>query len=518
MRKSITAIMITAVLILLFTACGSKDKGFFVGKYDGKKIYAFKEHPEAIMGSIEEAIVDLDAFKVRENQKYQESVTEAKQVALFNRQIVKKIKNVKREYMKIIPYSYTIQHIFHTDKDVADKVMLEYEKLKSFDGFSQLAAEYSLETATRTRQGILDKIDLSTNKVTSHFYYVMNTLKVGEPVMIRDPFGYHIVKILKKEDHDVSAIKNNKKLLNMGLMDYRKYIFFEELKKKYNVEYYSENYMGFLSKDPETPRFSIDGRIVTKNEMLAAMDVKKQQNPLLKAQLTMTSVAPIVESTLQDMLAALEAEAMAVDKEITKNADELFKNYIFSAWYDNVLANLSVKDIPAEKIEKLYDTEEFKMVTSKQFAIMIMPSYEYATQIAAKYNTKKAFESYMKDNISKLRYSTNIYKGHVPEEYAEFEKYLDTEVGTVLPVMQWKGNYIVAMTYGEDTHREITLVTYTSRFLSAVHQMRVYQTVLDYWKTVEGLELTDETVRVFESTIAFFKKTTVDRLEQIDKK
>lgn len=111
MRKSITAIMITAVLILLFTACGSKDKGFFVGKYDGKKIYAFKEHPEAIMGSIEEAIVDLDAFKVRENQKYQESVTEAKQVALFNRQIVYKLKDVRREYLKIIPYSRSEERV-----------------------------------------------------------------------------------------------------------------------------------------------------------------------------------------------------------------------------------------------------------------------------------------------------------------------------------------------------------------------------------------------------------------------
>ena len=514
--KRIVPVVLTVISIFMLFSCGKKEQKVLVGHYRGEPIYARSKEPLTVMEAVEKALIDLDQFKKRETQKYQEVLQSAKEVALYNREIIGKIKDYKKEYVKIIPYNYTIQHIFHTDRAVIQDLMLRKEQLKDFDSFAALAKEYSMETGTKNRQGLLAEINLSTQKVSSHFFYQLADKPLNEPFVLQDPFGYHIIKILKKEDHDVSKLLKSKNALTRGVMDYRKYLFFEELKDKYGVEYYSVNYMNFFSKGPETPLYKIADDIVTKQDLLDQMKPEQKDNPFLQAKISMSTVAPLIEEYVQKSLASMEAATLPVDKEITAIADREFVQQILGAWYETMMAQTQPNDLPEEKMLKLYEQENFKDVKSTRFALIMSPTAEGAEMLARELTTEKQYKDFTAQWTNRVRFSPFMSEGQVYDDFKNLASYLDTPVGTILPVMTWKDNYVLPMTWEKQVAKEIPWETYKNRFKVTVQNMRLYEKVLAFWETVDGLEIEPEILKGYRTLINTMKRATLERLEEID--
>ena len=514
--KKFDPVLLTVLVISLLFSCGKREQKVLVGHYRGEPIYAQSKEPLTVMEAVEKVLIDLDQFKEREAKKYQEVLQSAKEVALYNREIIGKIKDFKKEYVKTIPYNYTIQHIFHTDRAVIQDLMLRKEQLKDFDSFAALAKEYSMETGTKNRQGLLAEINLSTQKVSSHFFYQLHDKPIEEPFILRDPFGYHIIKILKKGDHDVSKLLENKNALNRGIMDYRKYLFFEELKEKYGVEYYSVNYMDFFSKGPETPLYKIADRIVTKQDLLDQMRPEQKDNPFLQAKISMSTVAPIIEEYVQKSLASMEAATLPVDKIITEIADREFIREILAVWYETMMAQTQPDDLPEEKMLTLYKKENFQDVESTRFALIMSPTAAAAEMLARELTTEKQYKDFTAKWSNRVRFSPFMSEGQVYGDFKDLASYLDTPVGTILPVMNWKGNYVLPMTWEKQVAKEIPWETYKNRFKVTVQNMRLYEKVLSHWETIEELEIEAEILAGYRTLINTMKRATIERLEEID--
>lgn len=515
MKQRMIVLFITFATLMTL-GCSRKEDKVLVGRFQGEEIYAPSNAPLAMMEHVERALLDMDAFKKKEHVKYQEIVLEAKERALFHREITRKVDGVIKEYKNLIPYTYTIQHIFHTDRAVIQELMLQKERLKDFDVFSQLAKKYSMETGTKDRQGLLNEINISTQKVSSTFFYQLGQHMVGEPFILSDPFGYHIVKILKKEPHDVSKLLDNKRALRAGAMDYKQFLFFQELKEKYNVEYYSVNYTEFLQKGPETPMVKINDQIMNKQQLLDTMDSQYKENPFTQMKIQMSTAAPMVEEAVLNVLAKLEAEKLPLDDEIEKQAEEQFTQLILATWYDNLVGSISVDDIPLNKLRTLYNKEEFKDVTSTRFAYLLTPTMDNCRLLEKQIRTKKDFENYAAKWTNRVRYTPFMSNGRVYEDHKEMGPYLDTPVGTLLPIFQWKEYYVLPMTWEKQTTKEIPWDTYEKRFKETIKSIRLYEKVLAFWEETEGLEIEEEALNVFRALIDTLSRATLDRLEKVD--
>jgi len=515
MKRNVPVILFLLITSLLFS-CGKKEQRVLVGHYRGEPVYAPSKEPLTVMEAVEKALIDLEQFKERETKKYQEVLQSAKEVALYNREIIGKIKEYKKEYVKIIPFNYTIQHIFHTDRAVIQDLMLRKEQLKDFDSFAALAKEYSLETGTKYRQGLLAEINLSTQKVSSHFFYQLYEKPLNEPFILQDPFGYHIIKVLKKEGHDVSQLLKNKNALNRGIMDYRKYLFFEELKKKYKVEYYSVNYMNFFSRGPETPLYKIKDHIVTKQDLLDQMRPEQKDNPFLQAKISMSTVAPLIEEYVQKSLARMEAATLPVDREITEIADREFVQQILGAWYETMMAQTQPNDLPEEKMMALYKKENFQDVESTRFALILSPTAAAAEMLTRELKTEEEYKDFTAKWSNRVRFSPFMSEGQVYDDFKDLAPYLDTPVGTILPVMKWKGNYVLPMTWEKQVTKEIPWETYKNRFKVTVQNMRLYEKVISFWETVDELEVEPDILEGYRTLINTMKRATIERLKEID--
>ena len=136
--------------------------------------------------------------------------------------------------------------------------------------------------------------------------------------------------------------------------------------------------------------------------------------------------------------------------------------------------------------------------------------------LARELTTEKQYKDFTAQWTNRVRFSPFMSEGQVYDDFKNLASYLDTPVGTILPVMTWKDNYVLPMTWEKQIAKEIPWETYKNRFKVTVQNMRLYEKVLAFWETVDGLEIEPEILKGYRTLINTMKRATLERLEEID--
>ncbi|MBC1489204.1 peptidylprolyl isomerase PrsA [Listeria sp. FSL L7-1485] len=114
-----------------------------------------------------------------------------------------------KKYYKTWQPDITVRHILVDDEATAKEIQT---KLKNGEKFTDLAKEYSTDTATSTNGGLLDPF--GTGEMDETFekaaYALENTNDVSE--IVKSSYGYHLIQLVKKTDKttyvkDKAAVK-----------------------------------------------------------------------------------------------------------------------------------------------------------------------------------------------------------------------------------------------------------------------------------------------------------------------
>lgn len=107
-----------------------------------------------------------------------------------------------KKYYKTWQPDITVRHILVDDEATAKEIQT---KLKNGEKFTDLAKEYSTDTATSTNGGLLDPF--GTGEMDETFekaaYALENTNDVSE--IVKSSYGYHLIQLVKKTDKTTYA-------------------------------------------------------------------------------------------------------------------------------------------------------------------------------------------------------------------------------------------------------------------------------------------------------------------------
>jgi len=375
-----------------------------------------------------------------------------------------------------------------------------------------MAKTYSKEGATRDASGILSNVDVMANKITTTLFYKLHDLPEHKVVMIEDNYGYHFVKILKKTKIDITKIKDTPQIYNPGLEDYTKYKYFLKLYKEYDVVMTYMNYEKFLQRPPETEVFRIGNEIIQKKDFITMIPQEIVEDPMYKIHAQASSIAPLVERVLRDMLAKKEAKKMSMNKKIKSESENIFQQMIVNKWIDDISAQIDVSDIKKEILQKTYVKNNFKSVNKVQFSMLLFDDKELPYAVNNIKNTQE-YKKYASVNTSRVNYTPVMYEGNIPKDYAMFTPYLNAPVDTILPVMDLKDYKIISMVYSRVSEPLITYGAFENAFMEMVKQKRFYEVVVDSWKNNKDLKLKKDIVDMYENLIKELNDNTFKKLE-----
>ena len=109
---------------------------------------------------------------------------------------IKKIsKSQEEKAWKTYQPKVTVQHILVANKSTAEKVIKD---LKDGKSFASLAKKYSLDTATKNKEGKLPAFDSTDTTLDSSFKTAAFKLKTGEVTStpVKSQSGYHVIKMI----------------------------------------------------------------------------------------------------------------------------------------------------------------------------------------------------------------------------------------------------------------------------------------------------------------------------------
>ncbi len=236
-KKYFLPLLLLSILITI--NCGFQTKDRVLAKVDGKIIYesSFKRLFSLIPNSSEEENRKkaLETFNGLVNQMIVYNYLEKNNLLsedlltqkiqsenqrliglVYNNDVLKKVKISEKELWQTYLRSKTTiwaQHILVENKKLADSL---YEILKKRpERFGELAALYSLDTNNKNNEGMLREFSggvMAKPFEDACFNQTVNV--IGKPV--KTVFGYHIIRVLKRERKDTSNYKNEiKSIENM---------------------------------------------------------------------------------------------------------------------------------------------------------------------------------------------------------------------------------------------------------------------------------------------------------------
>lgn len=237
--KNVIVLIVSYSILFFSFGCSKKDN--IIAKVDNKvlfestfnKIYSpipnlskeenLKKAEEVLNNLINQMIVYN--YMEKNNLLTDEMLTQKVQSEnsrlislVYENEVTKKVKISEKELWDTYMRSKTTiwaQHILVDDKKLADSL---YEILKKQpERFGELAALYSLDTNNKNNEGMLREFSGGVMvKPFEDACFKQPINVIGKPV--KSPFGYHIIRVLKREKKDTSkyqteikAVENNLK-------------------------------------------------------------------------------------------------------------------------------------------------------------------------------------------------------------------------------------------------------------------------------------------------------------------
>jgi len=512
-------ILTLLIITLLFVSCSNSakddEKKIDIGKYKGKTLYINKKNTDEILETVEKSMLDYEKFKKRESKKYEEILQNEMKKYYYQKKVLNKIDDFKEEFLSHAKYRYDLQHIFLHDKGALSEVMMFKNKLNSFKGFAELAKKYSKEEGTSKSKGLLTHVKIYSNDISTKAFYNLKNKPLKEPFSFKDDFGYHVFRIIKKIKLNVD--ENKDRFIKIGTNDFIKYKLFKKLYKKYNVKIFYSNLYRFLEKDKNTEVYSINGNIVQKNEFINKIPEKLGKDIYFKARINLTSAAPLVSEIIKDELVTKEIEKIQPTKEIIKKANNRFKEVIYNKWFDTLYENVDISDITDEKITKLYNQEKDKipMVERVKIDYIVFNDKNIYLQAKKRINNYQDYLKYQKQFPGKIRTTSFFDKNNIPSDYSVFEEYLKLDKKTLLPGMKFRDKWIIPIIKDKITEKKVNLLNYKNRIKSLAKQVRFYEKVLEYWKSVDELKLKEWVYEDLEKFIEKMRTISIDKIKNI---
>ncbi|MBC2211933.1 peptidylprolyl isomerase [Listeria seeligeri] len=153
----------------------------------------YKKYEEQYGDSFESTLASSNLTKTsfKENIKYNLLVQKATEANMDVSD------STLKKYYKTWQPDITVRHILVDDEATAKEVQT---KLKNGEKFTDLAKEYSTDTATSTNGGLLDPF--GTGEMDEAFEKAAYALEKTDDVsgIVKTSYGYHLIQLVKKTD------------------------------------------------------------------------------------------------------------------------------------------------------------------------------------------------------------------------------------------------------------------------------------------------------------------------------
>ncbi|WP_270995556.1 peptidylprolyl isomerase [Listeria seeligeri] len=153
----------------------------------------YKKYEEQYGDSFESTLASSNLTKTsfKENIKYNLLVQKATEANMDVSD------STLKKYYKTWQPDITVRHILVDDEATAKEVQT---KLKNGEKFTELAKEYSTDTATSTNGGLLDPF--GTGEMDEAFEKAAYALEKTDDVsgIVKTSYGYHLIQLVKKTD------------------------------------------------------------------------------------------------------------------------------------------------------------------------------------------------------------------------------------------------------------------------------------------------------------------------------
>ncbi|MBC1585160.1 peptidylprolyl isomerase [Listeria seeligeri] len=158
----------------------------------------YKKYEEQYGDSFESTLASSNLTKTsfKENIKYNLLVQKATEANMDVSD------STLKKYYKTWQPDITVRHILVDDEATAKEVQT---KLKNGEKFTDLAKEYSTDTATSTNGGLLDSF--GTGEMDEAFEKAAYALEKTDDVsgIVKTSYGYHLIQLVKKTDKTTYA-------------------------------------------------------------------------------------------------------------------------------------------------------------------------------------------------------------------------------------------------------------------------------------------------------------------------
>lgn len=262
--------LIFAIFTLIFLGCAPKDKGNYLVKVD-----RFTLKPETFKRRFTLSKNYKDAEKIEEtditefiNNYFLESLLLTAESYNQNldqdKEFQNKMENIRKNILvntngllfeKLMPkeFQVTDQEVRQLYNRINSKIKMANilvtskhqaniisSKLDKGESFGELAKKYSIDVKSSRNDGVRDSY-ITRGNFSDHFEEIVFSLEAGEvSKSIKDHFGYHIVKVIEKEDVTKKPFNEKKAELGQKIRS-KKYINFlinlnSNLRKKYNLQ------------------------------------------------------------------------------------------------------------------------------------------------------------------------------------------------------------------------------------------------------------------------------------------
>ncbi len=508
-------------LVFAFISCsekGNNDKREFIGFYKEKKIYTDQRDTMKIVEAVQKSMIDLENYKLKDNQYYSELIRSAKEEYLVYSLFYKNVDKNKSKYQKIVSFKYELQHIFVNEPAQFNELLLYKEKMNDFNGFAELAEKYSKEISTKTRQGVHSFVTIFNNKVSPAIFYELYGKKEKDLLIFEDAYGYHFIRILKKENYDIMDIitkTNNMKMFSVGVTDYLRDQYFEKQYKNYKVKINYENLYQILYKKDTDLIFQIGDSQYLKSDIIQYLDEEKKKDPVYATQLHMTTIAPIVQEAIQKIIIAEEAAKLGNKKDIIQRAEKNFIDDIFIKWLNAAIKSVDVSDIKDDMIIKAYKDLNVQNEQMFQLALLQFDNHESFKQVKDTISTANGFKSFMVKNPGMVQYSQELSKSKCPDIYKELILHIDKPVGTILPVFITENKKVaLPMIIKKGVKPTLTIKDFKESISGVIKQERFFSAIISEWKSNKDLHLEPWVFTQYEYFLNELANNGTKRLEK----
>lgn len=309
------------------------------------------------------------------------------------------------------------------------KALDVYKKAKSGENFSQLAAEYSEDPATKNIGGDLGYFD--RRRMTQPFDSAVFALKVGEIAgPVRTQYGWHIIKKTDEKhiqpfDKVKEKLKNDFKRSQQFKDDYNKYV--SRLKEEYDFKITDDGLNFLKNKFDSTKTISDynldslfaqgdkdkviatyeDGK-VRMQDILNLLNVNRQYQ---RSPLTVQTWKSIIGTAAESPLLNKKAKEMNVEKD--DEFESLMRDYengllVFRVDQDELWSKVKLNDA---ELQSYYESNKSKYTKLDSLGNSVPKSFdEVKPQISNELQQVK-FKEIEKEYLDKLKkkYPVKIY-------------------------------------------------------------------------------------------------------------